>query len=59
MLFILGGLAAAQTSTLPELRTAAATITPAIYCAISGNFPLTHTAAAYLELLERKKAWRM
>jgi hypothetical protein len=29
MLFILGGLAAAQTSTLPELRTAAATITPA------------------------------
>src|SRR5712691_9117337 len=28
MLFILGGLAAAQTSTLPELRTAAATITP-------------------------------
>ena len=29
MLFILGGLAAAQTSTLPELQTAAATITPA------------------------------
>ena len=28
MLFILGGVAAAQTSTLPELRTAAATITP-------------------------------
>src|SRR5258708_34055185 len=28
MLFILGGLAAAQTSTPPELRTAAVTITP-------------------------------
>ena len=59
VLLVLAGLAAAQTSTLPDCGQRPRRLNPAICCATSGNSPLTPTAAASLELLARRRASRI